>query len=59
MGGYDGSNWLDSCEAYDISTNQWRNIKAMNIKKSVFAATVVNSQFIYTFGGYDGSKALD
>ena len=59
MGGHDGSNFLDSCLAYDIPTNQWRNIKSMNVKNNSFATTVVNSQFIYTFGGHDGSKVLD
>ena len=31
----------------------------MNISKCAFSATVVNQHFIYTFGGYDGSKRLD
>ena len=31
----------------------------MNISKCAFSATVVNKKFIYTFGGYDGSKRLD
>jgi hypothetical protein len=31
----------------------------MNISKCAFSATVVNKQFIYTFGGYDGQNRLD
>jgi hypothetical protein len=31
----------------------------MNISKCAFSATVVNKRYIYTFGGYDGTKRLD
>jgi hypothetical protein len=31
----------------------------MNISKCAFSATVVNKNFIYTFGGYDGQNRLD
>ena len=50
---------LDSCEAYDISKDEWIFVKPMKIEKYHFAATVVNDQFIYTFGGHTGLKALD
>ena len=59
MGGNEGdSNFLDSCEAYDIEKDEWCYVKSMRIKKINFSATVVNNQFIYTFGGYDGDNAL-
>ena len=51
MGGYDESNYLDSCEAHDIVKDEWSYVKSMEIKKNNFSATVVNNQFIYTFGG--------
>ena len=62
MGGQDGSNIsnkLDSCEAYDIAKDEWSYVKSMEIKKDDFSATVVNNQFIYTFGGEGaGRKTL-
>ena len=53
MGGYGGGNKLDSCEAYDIAKDEWSNVTPMKIKMRSFAATVVNNQYIYTFGGLD------
>jgi hypothetical protein len=53
MGGADGGKFLDSCEAYDIAKDEWSYVKSMEIKKTYFSATVVNNQFIYTFGGED------
>ena len=53
MGGQDGGKWLNSCEAYDIAKDEWSYVKSMEIKKCNFSATVVNNQFIYTFGGSD------
>ena len=50
---------LDICEAYDIAEDEWSYVKPMNIKKYYFAATVINNQYIYTFGGHDSIKAFD
>lgn len=60
MGGYDGvqSMFLNSCEVYNISKNEWTYFVPMNISKCAFSATVVNKNFIYTFGGYDGTNRL-
>ena len=56
MGGYDGvqNMFLNSCELYNIQTNEWKYFAPMNISKCAFSATVVNKKYVYTFGGYDG-----
>ena len=61
MGGYDGqqSTFLNLCEKYDVEKNQWKPFVPMNIAKCAFSACVVNRKYIYTFGGYDGTKRLD
>lgn len=61
MGGYDGqqSIFLNLCEQWDYETNTWVDFEPMNIAKCAFSACVVNRKFIYTFGGYDGTKRLD
>ena len=61
MGGYDGvqNMFLNSCEVYNINSNEWKYFAPMNISKCAFSATVVNKKYIYTFGGYDGSNRLD
>ena len=59
MGGLDGGyNKLDSCEAYDIAKDEWSYVTPMKIKMCLFAATVVNNQFIYTFGGIDENTEI-
>lgn len=61
MGGYDGlqSIFLNLCEQWDCETNTWKDFEKMNIAKCAFSACVVNRKYIYTFGGYDGTKRLD
>jgi N-acetylneuraminic acid mutarotase len=61
MGGCDGVQnvILNSCEFYNVKKDEWRYFQPMKINKCAFSATVVNSKFIYTFGGYNGSKRLD
>lgn len=56
MGGYDGVQniFLNCCEMYNITKNEWKYFAPMNISKCAFSATVVNKEYIYTFGGYDG-----
>ena len=63
MGGFHGlniyHNYLNSCEAYNISKEKWKSVKSMNKAKAWLSATVVDNQFIYTFGGHYGHDALD
>lgn len=61
MGGYDGqqSTFLNLCEKWDVEKNEWGFFAPMNIAKCAFSACVVNKKFIYTFGGYDGTKRLE
>ena len=42
LGGYDGSNFLSSCEVYDPASNRWRAIAPMGSKRSEMAAAVVS-----------------
>jgi N-acetylneuraminic acid mutarotase len=51
--------FLNSCEVYNLQSNEWKYFAPMNISKCAFSATVVNKKYIYTFGGYDGQNRLD
>ena len=59
MGGYCNNDVLFSCEAYNVHKDEWQHKNSMIMKKSNFSATVVNDQFIYTFGGDDNKKSID
>ena len=53
-GGYDGSNYLSSCELYDSKLMQSSLIAPLNKKRSGAAAATIDNT-VYVFGGYDGS----
>lgn len=36
---------------YDIKTNQWENIKSMNLKRKYASSTVTKSGHLWVFGG--------
>lgn len=60
LGGYDGmmNIFLNSCERYDLETNEWTPVSSMLIPKCAFGATTLSNRYIFTLGGYDGSDRL-
>ncbi|MEE4247659.1 MAG: kelch repeat-containing protein, partial [Kangiellaceae bacterium] len=57
-GGYNGSSWHDKCEKISIENFNSVPIASLNCRRCAFSSAVTNN-FIYVFGGYDGSKYLD
>ena len=53
MGGYDGHDTLRTCEVYNITGNEWRNIEPMNTARSNAGAAYKNRK-IFVVGGWDG-----
>ena len=41
------------CEVYNVDTNEWRPIAAMNEKKLSCSAWIFNDTYLFVFGGYD------
>lgn len=60
LGGYDGeqAKFLNECEVYDVTKDEWTIISPMNKAKCAFAATAVNDDTIFVCGGYDGENRL-
>ena len=50
---------LSSCERYNIKKGKWNYVATMCKNKCAFAATEVNNEFIYTFGGFNGLDRLN
>ncbi len=59
LGGFDGENFLKTCERYDLEKDEWKFVASMKIPKCAFASSVLNNRFIYVFGGYDGMERLN
>ena len=59
LGGFDGENFLKTCERYDLEKDEWKFVSSMKIPKCAFASSVLNNRFIYVFGGYDGMERLN
>ncbi|KAK3251581.1 hypothetical protein CYMTET_39080 [Cymbomonas tetramitiformis] len=58
IGGYGGSDTLDTVERLDTATDQWEPVASMRTKRSMCAA-VVQGQHVYVLGGRDGSRCLE
>jgi Kelch motif len=60
LGGYDGTmnSFLNSCERYDLETDEWKSISPMLVAKCAFGATTVGNRYIFAVGGYDGHERL-
>jgi N-acetylneuraminic acid mutarotase len=56
FGGTNSSGYLDSCEEYDIETNNWRMVARLNEKKKWMSACTFNSRYLYSFGGCVSDK---
>ncbi|KAI6060846.1 kelch-like ECH-associated protein 1 [Aix galericulata] len=58
MGGYDGTDQLNSTERYDVETDSWSFVAPMRHRRSALGVTVYQGK-IYVLGGYDGHTFLD
>jgi hypothetical protein len=52
-GGYNNKEYLSSCEAYEINSNQWSALPDLNEKRSNHISFVYNGN-LYVFGGIKG-----
>ncbi|KAK3270996.1 hypothetical protein CYMTET_20630 [Cymbomonas tetramitiformis] len=57
LGGYEGTNYLETVERMDVATGQWKAVGSMGMKRYGCAA-VVQGQHIYAIGGLDGTNRL-
>ncbi|XP_060872578.1 ring canal kelch homolog [Metopolophium dirhodum] len=55
VGGYDGTNSLNSAEKFDCGTKEWRMISSMSTARADLGAGVLNN-LLYAVGGYDYSS---
>ncbi|KAL4082849.1 hypothetical protein QTP88_029505 [Uroleucon formosanum] len=56
VGGYDGTNSLNSSEAFDCSIKKWRMISSMSTTRADLGAGVLNN-LLYAVGGFDYSSS--
>jgi len=56
FGGTNSSGYLDSCEEYDIETNNWKAIAKLNEKKKWMSVCAFNNKYLYSFGGCTSDK---
>eukprot|EP00102_Acyrthosiphon_pisum_P019852 XP_016657062.1 PREDICTED: kelch-like protein 2 [Acyrthosiphon pisum] len=52
VGGFDGTNCLNSAEVFDDSTKKWRMISSMSTRRGEFGVGVLNN-LLYAVGGSD------
>ncbi|XP_022179017.1 ring canal kelch homolog [Myzus persicae] len=57
VGGYDGTNTLNSAEVFDYSTQAWRMVSSMSTKRADFGVGVLNN-LLYAVGGCHYSSRL-
>ncbi|CDW71693.1 UNKNOWN [Stylonychia lemnae] len=58
VGGIDSEKKeIAECEIYDIKQNMWSQLPSMNQAKSSLSLIVVNTNFLYAFGGYPISNS--
>ena len=58
-GGYDGSNYLNSCELYDPASGTWSGTGSMTFSRENFTATVLQNGMVLVAGGFDGNNYLN
>jgi len=58
IGGYDGSNPLDSVVRYDTTTNIWSTVASMPTKRYCHGVCI-HENLNYAVGGSDGRNFLD
>ena len=56
LGGYDGENYLNSVEKYDLEKNVWVVVQPLNCQRCTMACvSSPDYSSIYALGGYNGS----
>jgi kelch-like protein 10 len=50
---------LSSCERYSLESQEWKVIEPLQKAKCAFAASAVNNEYIFVFGGFDGRERLN
>ena len=57
LGGYDGTDALDSAERFDVSRGEWEQVAAMGTGRYACGAVVVDGM-LYAVGGRSGDEVL-
>jgi len=57
-GGAETNSVSNSCELYEISTNQWKPLPQLNIARRCHTGCVVGKNTIYLFGGMKAEWAV-
>lgn len=52
MGGYDGTNQLNTVERYDVETDTWSSAASMRHRRSALGVTALHGR-IYVLGEYE------
>lgn len=58
MGGYDGTNQLNTVERYDVEADTWSFAASMRHRRSALGATALHGR-IYVMGGFYLSDTLN
>ncbi|XP_033324832.1 kelch-like protein 10 isoform X1 [Megalopta genalis] len=53
IGGFDGTNYFNSCRCFNAATKVWREVAPMNARRC-YVSVAVHNDLIYAMGGYDG-----
>jgi len=51
-GGYTNGVASKRCEAYNIQTNTWRELPALNEEKCATSLCLMGGRYLYCFGGF-------
>lgn len=57
VGGFDGTKFLDTAEAFDAETRTWRILPPMTTQRAAAATVAINDR-LYVAGGHDGQSPL-
>lgn len=57
IGGFNGTEYFNTCSVFDPETLRWREIAPMHSKRCYVSVAVMNGE-IYAMGGYDGQTRL-
>ena len=58
LGGFDGSQYLNTVETFDPVTRRWHRVASMLQVRRYHALAVLDNQ-LFAVGGYDGTSVLD
>ncbi|KAL5236684.1 hypothetical protein ACI65C_004094 [Semiaphis heraclei] len=57
IGGFDGSEYFNSCRKFNTVTKTWEEVAPMNCKRCYVSVVLLNN-IIYAMGGFDGHNRL-